>query len=72
VDPWIGKGVFLAGMVAFIAIRAPFARKSVQRPVSESRKGGLEVVLLLLMTLSFLVLPLAYVFTTLLRGRTTR
>ena len=66
-DPWIGKGVFLAGMVAFIAIRAPFARKSVQKPVAESRKGGLEVVLLLLMTLGFLVLPLVSVFTPLLR-----
>jgi protein-S-isoprenylcysteine O-methyltransferase Ste14 len=67
-DPWIGKGVLVAGMVALIAIRAPFARKSRQRPVAESRKGALEVLLLLLMAVGFLMLPLVYVFTPLLRG----
>jgi protein-S-isoprenylcysteine O-methyltransferase Ste14 len=63
VNPWFGKGVFLAGMVAFIAIRAPHAHTSRQKPVAESRKGRVEELLLALMTFGFLLLPLVYVFT---------
>jgi protein-S-isoprenylcysteine O-methyltransferase Ste14 len=62
-SPWIGKAVFLAGMIAFIAIRAPHAHKTRQKPVAESRKGFLENWLLCSMTLGFLVLPLVYVLT---------
>jgi protein-S-isoprenylcysteine O-methyltransferase Ste14 len=67
VNPWVGKGVFLAGMIAFIAIRAPHAHRSSQKAVAESRKGRLEEFLLALMTFGFFLFPLLYVFTPLLR-----
>ena len=56
--PWIGKSVFLAGMVALIVLRAPHEARSKAAPVAESRKGALETALLVGMSLGFLVLPL--------------
>ncbi len=57
VNPWFGKGVLLAGLVATIAIRAPHDTVSKNTPVTENRRGPLEVVLLALMMIGTLLLP---------------
>jgi protein-S-isoprenylcysteine O-methyltransferase Ste14 len=63
VNPWFGKGLLLAGLVATIAIRAPHDTVSKKTPVAENRRGGLEVLLLALMMIGTVLLPLAYVAT---------
>ncbi len=62
-NPWVGKAVFLLGMAALIAIRVPHDKRAKETRIAESRKGKLERALLVLMTVGFLILPLAYVFT---------
>ncbi len=62
-NPWIAKGVFLAGLVVFIAIRAPNIERNRAVKVVERRYGGVERVLFTLMTLGVLILPLLSVLT---------
>jgi len=61
-SPWIAKPVILVATVAMIAIRAPHGQRSRGVKVVKSRKGPLEVVLLLLVTLGFFV-PLIWLAT---------
>jgi protein-S-isoprenylcysteine O-methyltransferase Ste14 len=60
-NAWAGKGVYLAGLCIFVALRAPYEKKSREVAVVESRRGGLELVLLIQMGVGCFVLPLAYV-----------
>jgi len=62
-SPWIAKGVMLASMATFIAIRAPHARGSGQLGVAVSHKGTREKILLLLVMLGFLLVPVVYIAT---------
>ena len=64
--PWIGYGAMLALLILQFAVRVPFAAKAERNKVKASRRGPLEVALLGLVTLGYLVLPLAAVFTPLL------
>ena len=59
-NPWIAKAVILAATVAMIAIRAPHGQRSRSVKVVRSRKGPLEVVLLILVSLGFFV-PLIWI-----------
>lgn len=65
-NPWFGKGLLLLGLVVSIAIRAPHDGRSRKVAVAESRKGTLEIVLLLLMMIGTLILPVVFVATSLL------
>jgi protein-S-isoprenylcysteine O-methyltransferase Ste14 len=59
-SPWIGKAVILTATVAMVAIRAPHGQRSRSVKVVSSRKGTLEIVLLILAWLGFFV-PLIWV-----------
>jgi hypothetical protein len=48
-SPWIGKLVFLLGLVVFVAIRVPHDKRSKVTKITERRKGTLEKTLLVLM-----------------------
>jgi len=65
-NPWFGKGVLLAGLIATIVIRAPHDTESKKTPVAESRRGRLEVLLLALMMIGTMLLPLVFMATPLL------
>lgn len=65
-NPWIGRGLLLAALVASIAIRAPHDGRSSKTPVAESRRGRLEVTLIALMLLGTMLLPLVAIATPLL------
>jgi protein-S-isoprenylcysteine O-methyltransferase Ste14 len=56
-NPWIGNSIFLASVIASIAIRVPHDRVSQETKVAESRRGPLENLLLLLVILGMVVLP---------------
>jgi len=58
--PGFGKAAVVAACLAMIAIRAPHGQRSRTVTVVESRKGRLEVALLLLAWLGFLV-PLVWI-----------
>jgi protein-S-isoprenylcysteine O-methyltransferase Ste14 len=58
-NPWFGHGALLVGCVLCIAIRAPYEKQSKGIAVAESRRGGLETRLLVLMGFGFLLLPIA-------------
>lgn len=59
-NPWFAKASVLAGSVVMIAIRAPYGQRSRRIKVAKSRKGTLEIVLLILAGLGFF-LPLFWV-----------
>lgn len=65
-NPWIGKSLVLAGLIASIAIRIPHARRDRQLKIDQDRRGPLEVFLLSLMGAAVLLLPLAGILTPLL------
>jgi protein-S-isoprenylcysteine O-methyltransferase Ste14 len=60
-NPWYAKAVLLAASAAMVVIRAPHGNRSRKVKVTKSRKGGLEVVLLVLAWISFFI-PLVWVF----------
>jgi protein-S-isoprenylcysteine O-methyltransferase Ste14 len=57
---WWAKLAILASTVAMVAIRAPHGHRSRRIKVVKTRKGGLEIGLLIFATLTFL-LPLAWI-----------
>ena len=59
-NPWIAKLVVLAASVVMIAIRAPHGQRSRGLKVATSRKGALEVALLVLASVGFFV-PLIWI-----------
>jgi len=62
--PW--SVVFLAGFIAYTAIRAVYARRCKRVPTAHRRVDALETALLLLVIPASLLLPLLYLFTPLL------
>jgi protein-S-isoprenylcysteine O-methyltransferase Ste14 len=60
---WIAKATLLLGIVAVVAIRAPFGRRSSQIKVIESKRGKLEIVLLSGMWLGSVIVPILWVAT---------
>jgi protein-S-isoprenylcysteine O-methyltransferase Ste14 len=62
-NPWFGKAILLAGLIASIAIRWPHEGRRATVKVAESRRDTREVVLLALVSIGFLVLPIVYVAT---------
>ena len=60
-NPWYAKAAVLAASMAMVVIRAPHGNRSRKVKVVRSRKGSLEVMLLILAWLSFF-LPLLWVF----------
>lgn len=65
-NPWIGSAVFLVGMVVCVAIRVPHDKRSKETKIAESRKGGLERLLLALMAITGFILPLMFMLSPLL------
>ncbi len=65
-NPWIGKAVFLVGMVVCVAIRLPHDKRSKGIKVAESRKGALEKTLLGLMAITGGIFPLMFMLSPLL------
>ena len=59
-DVWIAKGVVLVAAIAMVVLRAPHGHRSRSVPVAKSRKGRLEVALLVVMWISFF-LPIAWI-----------
>lgn len=59
-NPWIAKGLVLAGTLAIIGIRAPHGRRSRMVKVATSNKTPLETGLLVLAWAGFLV-PLIWI-----------
>jgi len=59
--PW--SVVFLAGFIAYTAIRAVYARRSKRVPTAHRRVDTLEKALMLLVIPASLILPLLYLFT---------
>jgi protein-S-isoprenylcysteine O-methyltransferase Ste14 len=57
---WWATLAILASTVAMVAIRAPYEQRSGRIKVVKTRKGGLEIGLLIFATLTFL-LPLAWI-----------
>ena len=43
---WVAKATLILGIVAVVAIRAPYGRRSSQIKVIKSKRGALEIVLL--------------------------
>ena len=62
-NPWIGKVVFLLGLVVFVAIRVPHDKRSKEAKISESRKGILETALLVLIGFGCFLIPLLFITT---------
>ncbi|MGO9125714.1 MAG: protein-S-isoprenylcysteine O-methyltransferase [Terriglobales bacterium] len=60
-NPWIGKLAFLLGLVVFFAIRVPHDKRSKETKITESHRGALEKTLLVLMGISGILLPLAFI-----------
>jgi protein-S-isoprenylcysteine O-methyltransferase Ste14 len=59
-NPWFAKAVVLAGTAVMIAIRAPHGQRSRTVQVARSRRGKLEISLLVIAWLGFFV-PLVWV-----------
>jgi protein-S-isoprenylcysteine O-methyltransferase Ste14 len=59
-NPWFAKATILAATIAMVVIRAPHGHRSRSVKVLKSRKGTLEVLLLVIAWLSFFV-PLVWV-----------
>src|SRR5262245_16849205 len=64
-NPWFGKAVMLAAMVAFFIIRAPHGQRSRKLKVVKNLRDGLENVLLFLAFAGFFI-PLLWIGTSLL------
>ena len=62
--PW--DLVFLAGFILYVAIRGLFGRRAGQAPTKISRRDRVETILLILVGIGSLLLPILYLFTTLL------
>ena len=60
-NPWFGHGALLLGCALCIAFRAPYGKQSKKIAIAESRRGGLETLLIVLMGFGFLLLPVAAV-----------
>ncbi len=60
---WIPKATLILGIVAVVAIRAPYGRRSSQVKVIKSKRGRLEIVLLSVMWLGSVILPILWVST---------
>jgi protein-S-isoprenylcysteine O-methyltransferase Ste14 len=65
-NPWIGKTVFLTGLVVCVAIRVPHDKRSKETKIAESRKGALEKILLVLMAITGFIFPLMFMLSSLL------
>lgn len=61
-NPWFAKVVILIAAIAVVAVRAPHGHRSRAQKVVESRKGRLEVLLLVVAWIGFL-LPLVWLAT---------
>ena len=59
-NPWFAKAIILAGSIVMVIIRAPHGQRSRKIKVVKSRKGPLEIGLLMLAWLGFF-LPLIWV-----------
>jgi len=64
--PWIAKATLLLGIVAVVAIRAPYGRRSSRIKVIQSKRGKAEITLLSAMWLGSVVLPFLWIATPLL------
>jgi protein-S-isoprenylcysteine O-methyltransferase Ste14 len=62
-NPWFGKTVVLATLLAYCVIRAPHGQRSRTVRVTDDRKGPLEIGLLIGATLGTTLLPLVWVAT---------
>src|SRR5579863_2414876 len=60
---WIAKATLILGIVAVVAIRAPYGRRSSQIKVIKSKRGALEIALLSGMWLGSVILPILWVST---------
>src|SRR5260370_34004125 len=65
-NPWIGKIVFLVGLLVSVLIRVPHDKRSKGVRIAESRKGALEKLLLTLMAITGGVFPLMFMLSPLL------
>ena len=63
---WYGIALFFPALIASIALRAPHAHRCAKVKVVQSRKGGLEIALLVLMFPAVLLLPILFATTSLL------
>lgn len=61
-NPWFAKAIILASSIVMVIIRAPHGQRSRRVKVVKSRRGALEVVLLMLAWVAFFV-PLVWVVT---------
>lgn len=61
-NPWFAKAVILLASIAMVVIRAPHGHRSRAIPIARSRKGPLEIVLLVIAWVGFF-LPLIWVAT---------
>jgi len=66
-NPWYAKALVLVASIAMVVIRAPHGHRSRTVPVAKSRKGMLEIVLLIIAWAAFF-LPLIWVFAPLFRS----
>jgi protein-S-isoprenylcysteine O-methyltransferase Ste14 len=60
---WITKATLILGIVAVVAIRAPYGRRSSQTKVIKSKRGRIEIVLLSGMWLGSVIFPVLWVST---------
>jgi protein-S-isoprenylcysteine O-methyltransferase Ste14 len=61
-NPWFAKAVILVASIMMVAIRAPHGQRSRGVPVVRSRRGRLELILLVIVWLAFF-LPLIWIVT---------
>jgi protein-S-isoprenylcysteine O-methyltransferase Ste14 len=66
VPSWLAPAAYLVGTVAMFVLRAPHIRRSTQVPVTLSRIGAREKVLVSLVAVGLLLLPLLWLTTDLL------
>lgn len=59
--------VFLAGFVVYVATRGVFAHRVKTIETVEKRVGGIEIVLLVFVMIGSMLLPILYLFTSLLK-----
>jgi protein-S-isoprenylcysteine O-methyltransferase Ste14 len=62
-SPWYGIALYFPAMIASIVLRAPHANRSSKVKVVQSRKGGLEIALLVAVGIGCLLLPILYATT---------
>ena len=61
-NPWFAKAVILIAAVAMVAIRSPHGHRSWQVKVVQSRKGRLEIFLMIFASLGFFT-PIVWIAT---------